>query len=468
MTLSDRAKVLTRKAKNKVMGVGGAQLANLLSALARTSDKNVLRLIGLFEKLAASEHHRGQLRQLAELVQQDHPAIELIRRLMRLHPNYSRRVIQNLGINATWLGEEKRRDFALRTGVYPPYLIVISPTMRCNLKCLGCYAGQYPKEPDALSLGMLDRIVSEAKEMGTYFFTISGGEPFVRHDLLDLYEKHSDCTFLIYTNGTRIDDQAIERMQKSGNVAPALSLEGFEQDTDFRRGKGVYAQVMDAMDRLRDAGIMFGYSATATRLNAEVFLREEFYDQMIDVGLMVTPEQRDQLRAMSLQVRRTKPIFAADFWNDGCLTSGCMSGGRLYLHINYRGDIEPCVFIHFATHNILEMYEKGRHLWEVLESPFFCAVRDCNRRDPNRLRPCIIIDHNEWLVDAVRKSGAKPTHPGAEDIVTVLAREVQQWGRDYAPFANRAWDSGEYDWAKQPSGPVRGEVLVGPSAGEQT
>jgi len=477
MTLSDRARDLTSKAKTGVIRVGGGQLAYLLWVLSRTSDRNLLRLIGVFEKIAVSEHHRKQLRQLAELVERKHPAMDLIRRLLSLHPNYRRRLIQNLAINATWLGEVKRKEFALQTGVFPPYLLVISPTMRCNLRCLGCYAGQYPRSRDPLSFATLDRIVTEAKEMGTYFFTISGGEPFVRRDLLDLYEKHDDATFLVYTNGTRIDDEAIAAMQRAGNVAPALSLEGSEQETDFRRGAGVYAQVMETMDRLREAGILFGYSGTATRLNAEAYLREEFYDLMIekgclfgwififvpvgrddDVNLMVTPEERDQLRAMSMQVRRTKALFSADFWNDGCLTDGCMSGGRLYLHVNYRGDVEPCVFIHFATHNIVDMFEKGQRLWDVLNSPFFCAIREVNRKDRNRLRPCLIIDHNEWLVKAVNSCGAKPTHPGAEDIITVLSPQVQQWGKAYAVLAERAWHSGEYDWTKDYPGPVRSEV----------
>lgn len=481
MTLSERARTLTRNARTRVIQMGGGQLAHLLSALSRTSDDNLLRLIGLFQKIAVSDHHRKQLGQLAELVERKHPALQLIRRLLNLHPNYRRRVIQNLGINATWLGEEKRREFAERIGVYPPYLIVISPTMRCNLKCLGCYSGQYPRGKDPLSFETLDRIVTEAKEMGAYFFTISGGEPFIREDLLDLYEKHDDATFLIYTNGTMIDDRAIERMQRVGNVAPALSLEGSEEETDFRRGKGVYAKVMETMERLRDAGILFGYSGTATRRSAEAFLREEFYDEMVergclfgwififvpvgkddDVKLMVTPEQRDRLRKMSMQVRRTKSIFCADFWNDGCLTDGCMSGGRLYLHINYRGDVEPCVFIHFATHNIVEMHRKGEHLWDVLNSPFFCSIRECNRKDPNRLRPCIIIDHNERLVEAVKKSGARPTHPGAEDIVTTLSPQVHEWGEAYAALAEKAWEGDQYDWAKHGSGPIRREVPVAP------
>jgi MoaA/NifB/PqqE/SkfB family radical SAM enzyme len=450
--------------------------------LNQATDHRLVALTRLLERVARTEHHKAQLRYLRKLIEEQHPSVEVAHRVMRLHPNARRAVISNLGINATWLGEAERRAFASEHGVRPPFLIVISPTMRCNLRCLGCYAGEYPKESDPLSFDVLDRIVSDGKEMGVYLYTISGGEPFLRDDLLDLYDKHRECVFLIYTNGTRVTDHAIERLQECGNAAPAISIEGWEEQTDFRRGKGVYRKAMETMDALREAGLLFGFSATATRLNADVYSAEAFYDHMIQKGclfgwffifvpvgqdsradLMVTPQQRDRLRQVVYNMRATKPIFVADFWNDGCLTGGCMSGGTLYLHVNYRGDLEPCVFMHFAEENILNMYAEGRHLWDVLNTPLFERVRDVNRRDPNPLRPCPIIDHTEWLEEALSGTGARPTHPGAEDIVGSLAPQVRAWAAEYGKLADYAWyQSGQYDWAKR-----KGDALWDPEGRRQ-
>lgn len=444
-----------------------------LSWLSKASDERLIRLTKILEYGAArTEHHKVQLRQLRQLFEQKHPAIQLARRFFsELNPIYRSRIVTNLGINATWKGDQIRKEFAKKEGIYPPYLIVISPTMRCNLKCVGCYAGEYPRGKDPLSFEALDRIVTEAKQMGSYFITISGGEPFVRPDLLDLYEKHDDAVFLIYTNGTLINDRVVSRLAEMGNVAPAISLEGFQKETDARRGDGVYEKVMAAMDRLREAGCFFGFSATATRQNADVYFQDDFYDHMIEKGclfgwffifvpvgkdsttdLMVTPEQRDKLREVTSGIRRRKPIFVADFWNDGCLTDGCMSGGSLYLHVNYRGDLEPCVFMHFAKDNILDMYDQGQHLWDVLNTPLFSAIRAVNRKDPNRLRPCPIIDHNEWLEEALRKVDAQPTHEGAEDIIGRLKEDVRQWSAAYAPYAEKAWASPEYQWFHKDKG----------------
>jgi MoaA/NifB/PqqE/SkfB family radical SAM enzyme len=436
---------------------------------SHAKDSRMILLTRVLERVARTRHHKAQLRYLRGMVEQRHPAVQLIHRLMDLHPNARRAVINCLGVNATWLGELERRAFAAEHGVMPPYLIVISPTMRCNLKCLGCYAGEYPRTSDPLSFETLDRIVTEGKEMGVYFYTISGGEPFLRPDLLDLYEKHRDCVFQIYTNGMCIDDNTVERIQAAGNVAPAISLEGWETQTDFRRGTGVYRRIMATMDALKQAGVLFGFSATATRLNAEVYYDEEFYDFMAEKGcifgwffifvpvgqdssadLMVTPQQRDRLRETVYRMRATKPIFVADFWNDGCLTGGCMSGGSLYMHVNYRGDLEPCVFMHFAEENIHDIYARGGHLWEVLKSPLFVKLREINRKDENLLRPCPIIDHNEWLAEALAATNAHPTHTGAEDVVTRLAPEIRQWSAEYAKLADYAWyQSGQYAWAQR-------------------
>jgi MoaA/NifB/PqqE/SkfB family radical SAM enzyme len=449
-----------------------SQAAPLLCT--RVTESRLILLTRILERVARTQHHKAQLRYLRKLVEEQHPALGLMRRVLSLHGNARRAIINSLGVNATWLGEVERRAFAAEHGVRPPFLIVISPTMRCNLRCFGCYAGNYPREDDPLSFDVLDRIVTEGKEMGVYLYTISGGEPFMRPDLLDLYDKHRDCVFQIYTNGTCISDKAIERMQACGNVAPAISVEGWEAETDFRRGKGVYRKLMATMDALREAGILFGFSGTATRLNVEAYYHEEFYDFMIEKGclfgwffifvpvgqdssvdLMVTPQQRDKLRQVVYRMRATKPIFVADFWNDGCLTGGCMSGGTLYLHVNYRGDLEPCVFMHFAEDNILDMYARGQHLWEVLNTPLFRRIREVNRRDPNLLRPCPIVDHNEWLAEALQGTNARPTHPGAEAIVTRLAPQVREWATEYGKLADYAWyQSGQYDWAKRKDDPL--------------
>jgi hypothetical protein len=133
-------------------------------------------------------------------------------------------------------------------------------------------------------------------------------------------------------------------------------------------------------------------------------------------------------------MRREQKSLLADFWCDGPLVGGCMAGGRNYLHINQNGDIEPCVFAHFAVDNI-----KDKSLEEALKGDFFRSIRERIPYHPNLLRPCMIIDHPYILRESVAKSGAVPTHPEAQGIVTELADDLDRYGEEYGRLADEVW-----------------------------
>ena len=64
---------------------------------------------------------------------------------------------------------------------------------------------------------------------------------------------------LSFTNGTLFDNKLSDEIPKIRECYPyALSEEGFEEETDARRGKGVFKKVMKSMDMLRTRGILFG------------------------------------------------------------------------------------------------------------------------------------------------------------------------------------------------------------------
>lgn len=352
-------------------------------------------------------------------------------------------------------GYFKRKEFLQRYGFRPPYLLVISPTMKCNLRCYGCYAGSYAKQE--LGLEEVVRVIDQAKEMGIYFIVISGGEPFMWKHIYDLFEIENDVHFQVYTNGSLIDTKAAKRLSELGNVVPCISVEGFENETDARRGKGAFATIVEAMDALREMGVIFGFSATATRQNNDLIVSDEFvefyekkgcfigwYFNYVPIGrkpeidLMPTPEQRIARRRRLLELRRTRKIILADFWNDGPLTGGCIAGGRSYLHINSNGDIEPCVFTHFAVDNI-----RNTTLFEALQSGFFRAIRERIPYSPNYLRPCIIIDHPHILRELVKKYKPKPTHPGAEGIIGELGDDLDNYAHEYGRLADLEWYGNE-------------------------
>ena len=344
--------------------------------------------------------------------------------------------------------------FAKKHGFNPPNLLVMSPTMRCNLKCFGCYAWQYSKKKD-LPYSVCNRIIKEANDVGIYFFVITGGEPFCWDKLYDFLERHNDSFFQIYTNGQLIDDEVAKKLAGLGNAIPCISVEGFEKETEARRGKGSWKKIMDAMDSLSRNGVLFGFSVTATRHNNEMVVSDEFVDLFVEKGafigwyfnyipigkepdmeLMPTPEQRDYRRERILEIRRTKNIIVSDFWNDGPLVNGCMAGGKNYLHINVNGDVEPCVFVHFASDNI-----KENGLEDILTSKFFLAFRKRQPYTENHLRPCSIIDNPHILRDIIAEKGAYATHEGAETIIECLAGPLDEYADKYKVLADEAWEN---------------------------
>ena len=430
-------------------------LKEVMTRLPKFSMNSLIRMTYLAELLTKNKDDKEVIRQLRDVFRKNHPTVQLARDVMnRLSPNSRDRLVNNLIFNDLVIGNSLRENEVYeREGFIPPLLLVISPTMRCNLKCYGCYAGEY-KQDFGIPLELVDRIISEAKDLGIYFITFSGGEIFTRKDIWKIYEKHNDVYFQLYTNGTLIDREAAVRLGELGNVAPMMSLEGMEDKTDGRRGKGTFKRIMDAMDYLNEAGVLFGASCTETRNNINDICSDDFvemlvakkamvlwYFQYIPIGrkpameLMPTPKQRDEFRRRVQFVRNHYPIFVGDFWNDGYFVGGCIAGGRHYIHINANGDVEPCVFCHFAVDNI-----KEKSLKEALNSDFFRAIRARQPYSDNLLRPCMLIDNPWVLEEAVKESGAHPTHQGAETLITTLKEPLRKYSAEYARYADEAWE----------------------------
>ena len=400
--------------------------------LEKDPEKNLIKVLNLADKIARTERHHEEIAAIKQSYQTNPALQQFVRRLTRIAPSYKDGMFMNFFLNAGLMGIPRQYELAKEIGVAVPWTILIDPTSACNLSCTGCWAGKY-KKSDSLEESTIDRVITEAKELGIYFIVLSGGEPTLYPNLFDILKKHPDVGFMMYTNGTLIDDEMADRMLEVGNISPAISLEGFKESTDARRGAGTYDNIMGAMDRLRERGIAFGISLTVTRQNVEeLFGTDEFIDHMVEKGalygwsfhyipigkdpnidMMITPDQRAMLTNRIPELRSNKPIFLADFWNDGAFTGGCIAGGRRYFHINAKGEVEPCAFVHFAIDNI-----KEKSLKEVLLNPLFQSFQKRQPFSDNMLTPCPIIDNPQQLRDIVVESGAYPTHEGAETILS--------------------------------------------------
>ncbi|NMB34858.1 MAG: radical SAM protein [Firmicutes bacterium] len=419
-------------------------LDRAINYITKDPERNLFELLNFMEKVAIDPGHKDAVKAVKDHFK-DNPLIMEQTKRIASNPKMLSNLVNSWVVNGTFLGKTKRDKISREIGVSVPQLLLIDPTSACNLRCEGCWAGEYSKT-DQMEPELFSRIINEAKEMGIYWIVLSGGEPFCYPHLLDVVADHPDSVFMVYTNGTLIDEKTADRMAELANLSPAFSLEGWRENTDARRGTGTFDKITRSMDLLRERGVFIGASVTSMRNNIEELFSDDFVDFLVGKGvtymwsfhyipigrnpnveLMLTPEQRAWMFKRIRKLRKAKPILIADFWNDGEVTGGCIAGGRKYCHINAAGDVEPCAFVHFAADNI-----RNKSLKEVLQNPLFKAYQREQPFNKNHLAPCPIIDAPAALRKMVKECGACPTHRGAEQV---LEGEVA----DYLDILSRQW-----------------------------
>ena len=372
-------------------------------------------------------------------------------------PHVARTTALNLGYEAFFRGTKTIRENRVKYQCNIPWLILFDPTSACNMHCVGCWAGEYGNKNN-LSFEDMDKIVTQGKELGVYLYMLTGGEPLVRKkDVLKLAEKHNDVQFAIYTNSTLIDEPFCQEVQRLGNIAFMLSIEGTPETNDARRGEGHYAAVMHAMDLLKEHGLVFGTSICYTSANYKSVTSDEFIKMLVDKGcryalyfhympvgnaasvdLLLNPEQRVYVKNRVREIRNMEHgpgIFTMDFQNDGEFVGGCIAGGRNYFHINANGDAEPCVFIHYSNGNIHE-----NTILEILKQPLFMAYHNNQPFNDNMLRPCPMLENPQKLREMVAKTQAKSTDMQSPESADHLCSKCDEYAKNWTPSAEKLWN----------------------------
>ncbi len=200
-----------------------------------------------------------------------------------IDPGVRKVFFENFIQNTTMIGSHKQEEWKKIHNCNLPWAIQIDLTSACNLQCIGCWAADYGRRLN-LEYEVLDNIIRQGTEMGTYMYIYSGGEPLVRKDdIIRLCEAHLDCMFLAFTNGTLIDEKfAKDELLRVKNFVPAISIEGFEEATDYRRGKGTY-QSQERYAYSQREKLPFGASCCYTSKNIDLS-SEEYIDMLVEAG----------------------------------------------------------------------------------------------------------------------------------------------------------------------------------------
>lgn len=306
-------------------------------------------------------------------------------------------------IRRLMIGSLKRRYYGLRGKVVPSMIIVSpnAPKSGCNLKCLGCFSKDYPDE--VLPLETFRKIMREQEELGIYCVMITGAEPFMYPFIWEILREFPKTTFWVTTNGTLLDSEKLQRIAKLGNISLFFGLAGPEKYTDYIRGQGTFAKVMETMKIAKELKMIFFTSVTLTRQNYEEATNDDFLQRLVGNGCFgisyasympigsdphpdwtVTDEQLDRLEELKYRVYEKYPLFITIGKNGSEKVWRCFAGGQ-YLHVLPNGTVEPCVFARWADprYNV-----KINTILEITDSIFFQIVRKVTAWSKPGVTPC--------------------------------------------------------------------------------
>ncbi|MDE5416477.1 radical SAM protein [Labilibaculum sp. DW002] len=331
------------------------------------------------------------------------------------------RLLWKLGYNLGWKGMKavSKHKKRLKKGELFPAFLMISLTDNCNLSCQGCWVS-IDNKSKGMDVDTLNNVIESGKKKGSYFFGLLGGEPLMYPHLFEVMEKHSDCYFQLFTNGTLLSDEYAQRMRKLGNVSPLVSVEGLKDVSDVRRGANdVYGRTMKGIEASVNNKLFTGVATSVCKSNFKELVNEDFINACIDKGvhylwyyiyrpvgarpttdLALSEEEILELRQFMVDIRVKAPLMIIDTYWDGDGKALCPGAIGLSHHINPFGDIEFCPPIQFAKEKI----DKDTDIVNLIENSKFIGglrkgINDCTQG-------CILLDNPQELHTMLKDTNA--------------------------------------------------------------
>lgn len=316
--------------------------------------------------------------------------------------------------NFCWPNLWNMRNFERRQQRGEPFFPafnMISVTETCNLACSGCWVSKGGRK--SLTIEQIDGIIRESKRHGSKFFGILGGEPLMYKSLLSIFQRHHDCYFQLFTNGTLLTEDVARQLRSAGNVTPLISIEGLEDESDRRRqANEVYQRTLAGVRACRKAGLIFGVAASICQNNYDELVSRQHIERVAregaaylwyyiyrPVGAEPHPEQaltKEQIRGLRqflVRERLNVPLVLIDVYWDEEGRAMCPGATGMSHHVSPSGALEFCPVIQMANDflnsdasNMTELYA---------QSEFLAGMR---RQIAQTSRGCIIMENPELLV----------------------------------------------------------------------
>ena len=151
-----------------------------------------------------------------------------------------------------------------------PYHVVWLATDACTARCLHCSSNSARRSPDELNTDEAKNLIDQLTAAGVIDFGISGGEPLLRRDMLEIiaHAKMRGMTVGIATNGAKLTPARAQKLAELGLDRIQVSLDGFaDQHDELRQWPGLFDRVLKTIRTGRDAGLRVHVCCTITTLN---------------------------------------------------------------------------------------------------------------------------------------------------------------------------------------------------------
>jgi len=274
-------------------------------------------------------------------------------------------------------GAEVANACYFRSGAIPGgRKALLQVTERCDLRCAHCFVSATRRGAD-MRLGDLATALPRLESARVSTVTLTGGEPFVHPDLLELVTllTGTGVAVTICTNGVSVTTDQIAALRRLPGTSVNVSLDGFSRNSHgrFRGDRDSFDVTVANIRRLGDAGLLKGILCTPNALAdpsefAAIYL---FGEEAGAEYVLLNPlssfgrgiRTRERLRADETEMRRIRhdieqanqarhgpePVFIR-FPNDSKPLSGCIAGEVVYVFVN--GDTAVCPYLAFAVENV--------------------------------------------------------------------------------------------------------------------
>jgi radical SAM protein with 4Fe4S-binding SPASM domain len=329
---------------------------------------------------------------------------------------------------------------------FKPYLVALNLTKRCNLKCDHCYLDATTKAAggdDELTTDECVRLIDQIAEVNKgCLLVITGGEPLVRPDILDIARYAVKLGFMVVfgTNGMLIDDRMAQALVEIGVMGVGISIDSLDpqKHNAFRGVPGAWETAVAGIEASKRNGLQFQVHFSAQPMNyqelpAVIEWSHGLGARVLNVFFMVctgrgeeltdiTPAQyeevlgylvkcQDDYQGMLIRARCAPHFKRLAYEKDpnspitkatGYMGGGCLAGTN-YARVTPNGELTPCPYMPLSAGNVRE--NSFADLWE--KSDIFNSFRypqlkgkcgDCEYSEicgGCRARP--YVDHGDWL-----------------------------------------------------------------------